>query len=40
MTKAQNYTPEMTAQMVEQYQAGISVEDVATSIEKSVRTVR
>ncbi len=40
MTKAQNYTPEMTAQIVEQYQAGVSVEDLATSIEKSVRSVR
>ena len=40
MTKAQNYTPEMTAQIVEQYQAGVSVEDLAASIEKSVRSVR
>ena len=40
MTKAQNYTPEMTAQIVEQYQAGTSVEDLAASIEKSVRSVR
>ena len=40
MAKAQNYTPELTAQIVEQYQAGTSVEDLATSIEKSVRSVR
>ena len=40
MAKIANYTPEMTAQIVEQYQAGVSVEDLAASIEKSVRSVR
>lgn len=40
MAKIANYTPEMTAQIVEQYQAGTSVEDLAASIEKSVRSVR
>lgn len=40
MAKAQNYTPELTAQIVDQYQAGVSVEDLAASIEKSVRSVR
>ena len=40
MAKIANYTPELTAQIVEQYQAGTSVEDLATSIEKSVRSVR
>jgi len=35
-----NYTPELTASMIEQYQSGISVEDIASSIDKSVRSVR
>ena len=38
--KAVNYTPELTAQMVDQYQSGVSVADIASSIEKSVRSVR
>lgn len=38
--KAVNYTPELTAQIIDQYQGGVSVEDIATSIEKSVRSVR
>lgn len=38
--KAPNYTAEMTAQIVDQYQAGVAVEDIAASIEKSVRSVR
>ena len=36
----QNYTAEMTAQIVEDYQNGVSVDDIAASIEKSVRSVR
>ena len=40
MAKAINYTPELTAQIVDQYQGGIAVEDIAASIEKSVRSVR
>jgi hypothetical protein len=40
MAKAINYTPELTAQIVDQYQAGVSVDDIAASIEKSVRSVR
>ena len=40
MAKAINYSPELTAQIVDQYQGGISVEDIAASIEKSVRSVR
>ena len=40
MAKAVNYSPELTAQIVDQYQGGISVEDIAASIEKSVRSVR
>lgn len=38
--KAVNYTAEMTAQIVEQYQDGVDIEDIAASIEKSVRSVR
>ena len=38
--KAVNYTPELTAQIVDQYQSGVSVADIASSIEKSVRSVR
>ena len=38
--KAQNYTPEMTAQIVDDYQAGIDVAEIAESIGKSVRSVR
>ena len=35
-----NYTPEMTAQIVSDYEAGMAVEAIAESIEKSVRSVR
>ena len=38
--KAVNYTPELTAQIVDQYQSGVSVADIASSLEKSVRSVR
>ena len=38
--KAVNYTPEMTAQIVDDYQAGIDVAEIADSIGKSVRSVR
>ena len=38
--KAVNYTPELTAQIVDQYQSGVSVADIASSIEKSDRSVR
>jgi len=38
--KAVNYTAEMTAQIVEQYQNGVEIDDIAASIEKSVRSVR
>ena len=38
--KAVNFTPELTAQIVDQYQSGVSVADIASSIEKSVRSVR
>jgi len=40
MAKSVNYTAEMTAQIVSDYQGGVSVEDIAASIEKSVRSVR
>ena len=35
-----NYTAEMTAAIVDQYQAGVSVDAIATDIGKSVRSVR
>ena len=35
-----NYTPELTATIIEQYQAGTDVADIAASIDKSVRSVR
>lgn len=35
-----NYTPEMTAAMVENYQAGMTVDQIANDIGKSVRSVR
>lgn len=37
--KIVNYTPEMTAQMVADYQAGITVESIAESLGKTVRSV-
>ena len=40
VSKQPNYTAEMTAQIVEQYQNGVEIEDIANSIEKSVRSVR
>lgn len=38
--KAQNYTAEMTAQIINDYQSGVTVEDIASAIDKSVRSVR
>ena len=35
-----NYTAEMTAAIVDQYQAGVSVDEIAGDIGKSVRSVR
>lgn len=35
-----NYTPEMTATIVEQYQNGVDVAEIASSIDKSIRSVR
>lgn len=37
--KIVNYTPEMTARMVQDYQAGITVESIAESLGKTVRSV-
>ena len=35
-----NYTPELTATIIDQYQAGVSVDEIATDIGKSIRSVR
>ena len=40
MPKAVNYSPELTAQIVEAYQGGASVEDIAADVGKAVRSVR
>ena len=40
MAKIANYTPELTASIISDYQSGVSVEDIATQIEKSLRSVR
>lgn len=37
--KAINYTPEQTAKMVGDYQAGVAVEAIAQALGKSVRSV-
>ncbi len=37
--KAVNYTAEQTAKMVADYQAGVTVESIATALGKSVRSV-
>ena len=39
VAKAVNYTPEQTAEMVSEYQAGTAVEAIALSMGKSVRSV-
>ncbi len=39
MEKATNYTPEQTAQLVEQYNSGITVESLAETFGKSVRSI-
>ena len=38
--KNPNYTAEMTARIIEEYQSGVDVQTIANSIEKSVRSVR
>jgi len=35
-----NYTAELTAQIIDDYQAGVDVAEIAASIDKSVRSVR
>jgi hypothetical protein len=37
--KAVNYTPEQTAKMVADYQAGVAVEAIAVELGKSVRSI-
>ena len=37
--KTVNYTPEQTAKMVADYQAGVTVESIASALGKSVRSV-
>lgn len=37
--KTVNYTPEQTAQMISDYQSGVTVESIATTLGKSVRSV-
>jgi transposase len=39
MTKVVNYTPEQETQLVDQYQAGMSKEEIAAMLGKSVRSV-
>ena len=38
-TKAVNYTAEQTAKMVADYQAGVTVDAIATELGKSVRSI-
>jgi hypothetical protein len=38
-TKTVNYTPEQTAAVVADYKAGVSVEQIAAAVGKSVRSV-
>jgi Zn-dependent M32 family carboxypeptidase len=35
-----NYTPELTATIIDQYQNGVDVAEIAQSIDKSIRSVR
>ena len=39
MEKTVNYTEEMTSKVVNDYNAGVSVEDIAKEVNKSVRSV-
>lgn len=40
MAAQPNYTAELTAKIVDQYQGGMAVDDIADAIGKSVRSVR
>ena len=37
--KAVNYTPEQTAKIIADYQAGVKVEDIASAMGKTVRSI-
>ena len=37
MAKSVNYSPELTASIIEQYEAGVDVATIAADIDKSVR---
>ena len=37
--KMVNYTPEQTLEMVEQYKAGVPVEQIATALNKTTRSI-
>lgn len=39
MTKVVNYTPEQEAQIVDQYQAGMAVAEIATMLGKTTKSV-
>jgi transposase len=39
MTKAVKYTPEQETQLIDQYQAGMSLDEIATMFGKSVKSV-
>ena len=39
MTKMVNYTPEQETQIVDQYQAGMTTDEIATMLGKSVKSV-
>ena len=39
MTKTVNYTPEQETQIVDQYEAGMSTDEIATMLGKSVKSV-
>lgn len=39
MTKTVNYTPEQETQIVDQYQAGMTTDEIATMLGKSVKSV-
>ena len=40
VTKAPNYTDEMTASVVEQYSNGVDLDTIADSVGKTIRSVR
>ena len=40
MTETANYTPEQTAELINQYSSGVEVEQIAEAMGKTVRSVR